>query len=661
MKYDQIHSFLSFNLESVSLKDWEEAVKTAKDLESVVDNVYSKGFLPINEKSTQAEFIAYFSQYTLANQLLYKAKNSKLISSEIASGYIPNCTGFVNVCKTLEGRFAKYANDLNGIVSKINALPTKFILPIDRNAVLNHLANAQSIYSLIASVESNGVVFPEESKNQLNNIVKYYNDCLAPYNPDFNGVATIAWKKGVYEGHVTSGIPNGLGKLTLADGSVYCGKFSSGEMVGEGTYTSSDGSVVFGVFKDGRISNGKITYFNKNTYIGELFDLVPHGKGTLTIQASNAVIEGTFKNGASVDGTVTVKGETVYKGQIALRFDKTAVVGFDYHGKGELFQNDGTRYVGDFKKGYKHGAGILYDKNNAVVYDGDWENDEQKPSNEYKIYLDGIREFRRENWESAHNCFRRIPGFRDARSYADKCKKKIDEAGKADRIRAIFSLILQIIVSAGALVGGYLLISSKDQRWYAPFFAMVIAILPHIISIKMINEKKNQIICRIIQQVVAYAVIITLSLICDFSIFNMIVSLIATAIIENVLPTFDADFERPVFVIIACLISIFGLFFALEYLYPFMIAKSFWHLVWLTPVCLAVILTFFFAAIDKEYEGLSTTGALALYLLAVVRTIVLICSLVGFSFGMFWFIVLVVSVSGIGFGAGLGIGGQIGR
>ena len=70
-------------------------------------------------------------------------------------------------------------------------------------------------------------------------------------------------------------------------------------------------------------------------------------------------------------------------------------------------------------------------------------------------------------------------------------------------------------------MGGYLLISSKDQRWYAPFFAMVIAILPHIISIKMINEKKNQIICRIIQQVVAYAVIITLSLICDFSIFNM--------------------------------------------------------------------------------------------------------------------------------------------
>jgi len=44
-------------------------------------------------------------------------------------------------------------------------------------------------------------------------------------------------------------------------------------------------------------------------------------------------------------------------------------------GYGKLILENGIYYIGQWKKGMKHGKGILYNKNNSIIYEGDFEND----------------------------------------------------------------------------------------------------------------------------------------------------------------------------------------------------------------------------------------------------------------------------------------------
>ena len=88
----------------------------------------------------------------------------------------------------------------------------------------------------------------------------------------------------VYSGTVKSGVPHGSGKCTWPDGSSYDGSWANGVMDGEGTYTWKNGDVYKGAFEKGKIS----------------------GKGKYTVK-NGPVFNGTFKNGLMTDGTITYK------------------------------------------------------------------------------------------------------------------------------------------------------------------------------------------------------------------------------------------------------------------------------------------------------------------------------------------------------------------
>ena len=43
-------------------------------------------------------------------------------------------------------------------------------------------------------------------------------------------------------------------------------------------------------------------------------------------------------------------------------------------GQGTLTLKDGSKYVGSWENGFRHGHGIEYDPDGNIIYDGEWED-----------------------------------------------------------------------------------------------------------------------------------------------------------------------------------------------------------------------------------------------------------------------------------------------
>lgn len=126
----------------------------------------------------------------------------------------------------------------------------------------------------------------------------------------------------------------------LAKGEVYSGQMKQNpdkpgkkNLIphGKGTLTMDDGSVIEGLWKNSEAFEGLKIYSNGDRYQGYFSGNVPNGHGVLT-QTDRATYEGTWQSGSIVAGTeVTPEGE-FYKGQFHNR---------KRHGLGEIFV-DGT-------------------------------------------------------------------------------------------------------------------------------------------------------------------------------------------------------------------------------------------------------------------------------------------------------------------------------
>ena len=57
-------------------------------------------------------------------------------------------------------------------------------------------------------------------------------------------------------------------------------------------------------------------------------------------------------------------------------------------GKGKFIEENGNYYIGEFKKGLKHGKGIEYIKKGKIIYKGDFINDKKEGKGKF-IYDDG--------------------------------------------------------------------------------------------------------------------------------------------------------------------------------------------------------------------------------------------------------------------------------
>ena len=91
---------------------------------------------------------------------------------------------------------------------------------------------------------------------------------------------------------------------------------------------------------------------------------------------------GNYYIGKIVDGKMHGKGIMYYKNN-SIMYDGDFVDN-KFEGNGKFIYDDGIYYIGQFVKGEKHGKGKLYDKNGNLIYEGDFMND--KIEGEGKIF-----------------------------------------------------------------------------------------------------------------------------------------------------------------------------------------------------------------------------------------------------------------------------------
>ncbi|MCA1761438.1 MAG: hypothetical protein ABR574_06005 [Cryomorphaceae bacterium] len=105
----------------------------------------------------------------------------------------------------------------------------------------------------------------------------------------------------------------------------------------------------------------------KINYFGEVKSGKANGEG-IGVYATGSVYDGDWKdNQKHGKGTYTWDEGEVYEGQF---------VEDSREGKGTYYWTNGDRYTGSWKGDRRNGIGTLYNKDNEVVLEGNWKNDE---------------------------------------------------------------------------------------------------------------------------------------------------------------------------------------------------------------------------------------------------------------------------------------------
>ena len=211
-----------------------------------------------------------------------------------------------------------------------------------------------------------------------------------------------------YLGEFRKGFYNGLGELTLADGSIYSGQFLKDKKHGQGLLQSADGTIQEGIWDENDFIQAKIIlpncnaekdfddcfgsyswpdgshyvgdfkknnfngygifiYSDGNRYEGEWKDNKRDGKGTFT-DAKGNTYEGLWKEGKRHGN-----GSLKFKGPVKFAPDYQGEWHNDErHGVGVLTYSSGKAYRGDFKNDKKHGVGKESDFSGNIIFEGYW-------------------------------------------------------------------------------------------------------------------------------------------------------------------------------------------------------------------------------------------------------------------------------------------------
>lgn len=145
-----------------------------------------------------------------------------------------------------------------------------------------------------------------------------------------------------YEGPISKGLENGVGKLSTDSGDTYLGCFLNGVKHGKGEERLNSGEQYTGEFKN-----------NKRDGMGEL--ILPNGD----------VYHGEFKNGKKEGhGKFVTHTTYVYEGEFKNDLKE---------GQGVEVFPDHETYCGEFKRDKREGKGIYIFKS-TETYKGDWKN-----------------------------------------------------------------------------------------------------------------------------------------------------------------------------------------------------------------------------------------------------------------------------------------------
>ncbi|MBK8635822.1 MAG: caspase family protein [Saprospiraceae bacterium] len=203
-----------------------------------------------------------------------------------------------------------------------------------------------------------------------------------------NGFGEMRSRSYSYSGNFQSGLFNGKGKLTFANGNLYEGQFTNGFIDGFGKFSYQTGHVYVGNFvKNAKSGKGKMLFSNKDIYNGEWENDEMQGQGIYYF-ADGGKYEGEFvKSQFHGKGKMTLANNVTKSGiwqenkflsapaQSAISNQrKNCNNAFCDGEQGEYAYGDGTKYFGFFVGGKPEGTGITTYAN-GDFYKGDWKND----------------------------------------------------------------------------------------------------------------------------------------------------------------------------------------------------------------------------------------------------------------------------------------------
>ncbi len=235
----------------------------------------------------------------------------------------------------------------------------------------------------ILSVVENGVVtqrtefaiFPTDSK---------YEGPKIAGKP--NGVGKLTYANGnVYEGPIQFPKPGKTtGRLTFSDGGAYQGEFFDLVPNGTGTLVAKNGYRYEGQVKAGlKAGIGKATFPSGDVYEGEFLNGKMEGRAKLTTP-TGLVFEGTYLDDKPKYGKLAFPNGDTYEGDFANSGERT--------GRGVyIVAKNGTKYEGDFKQGKAHGSGRLTNSN-GDYFVGTLDDGKPKSGTWYNSYSTVIAE-----------------------------------------------------------------------------------------------------------------------------------------------------------------------------------------------------------------------------------------------------------------------------
>lgn len=170
-----------------------------------------------------------------------------------------------------------------------------------------------------------------------------------------------------YVGDYSDGKRHGRGSMYRAeDGSRHEGEFEYNIEKARGIWHLKNGDVFEGFYREFDSETGHrglgaatmLTYFSKDTYVGEVKDTTKHGDGELTLKAKKGFTFRSYK-GRFQDDKFDGEGFLTYRKYMDEQEYKGGFKGGKRHGDGIITYKNGDEYVGQISDDMRHGKGKL--------------------------------------------------------------------------------------------------------------------------------------------------------------------------------------------------------------------------------------------------------------------------------------------------------------
>jgi hypothetical protein len=292
----------------------------------------------------------------------------------------------LNVNKDSDIDKITFRRELENLCIELNTLRISQTLPNPVPQVVSNPVSHQALPNRVPHVVSNPV------QQQIPRVV---------LNPEIEYIFDMI--KGIYNGQIKSGKPDGRGKIT--NGDTYEGEWKNGKVNGFCTYISSSGDMYQGMYRDNDKHGRGLYIHDGDIYDGEWKINRKNGKGKMTYENGD-VYEGLwhldFKHG---NGIMTYKNGDVYNGQWnidsksgngKMSFINEDVYEGDWYidsmyGNGIMTYKNGDVYEGQWRTNSKHGYGKMT-YSDGTIYEGHWHYDKKEGNGKMRYFYGDVYE-----------------------------------------------------------------------------------------------------------------------------------------------------------------------------------------------------------------------------------------------------------------------------